>query len=1134
MYRHLICLGILLSLLIGTPYAKGDISDGLIGYWNFDDGTISGATVYDNSIRGNDGISVGSPTPIPGKVGTGALAFGPSKYIIVDGVADDIQGDDDITLNGWIKTTTTENTDWLSCNTASKGNRLLLGVAGNTDEGRFIINDGGTGQREILSVNPVNDNQWHMLTYAKSGSVGTLYVDSAEQGTHTVSYAPFSSSDLWSIAMEWDAGGAGNYFSDAGQMDEVAIWRRSLTTEEIVTIYNSGNGKSLPLSALASILSPADGAIYEATWANLKWRPGGYAVSHDVYIGDSFDDVNDGAEGTFLGNQTTTTLVLGFPGFPIPSGLVPGTTYYWRVDEVNDVNPDSPWKGDVWSFTVPSMTAYEPIPADGAQFTDPSTELGWTPGFAAKMHTVYFGDSFEDVSNATGGTAQGATVYTPGPLESDKIYYWRVDEFDAVNTYKGDVWSFRTLPVVPISDPNLIGWWTFDEGMGTIAMDWSGHGNDGTLVNGPKWLEGYMDGALEFNGSNYVVIDAVSDDMTSNDITLSGWVKTTQQDNNWFSCNTASGGNVIFWAIKSGGRAAIRPAPHQSLSTTIVSNGEWHMLTFVRSGSTGYIYVDGVQENAETVDFSFSVDDRWSIGQEWDSGTASNFLIGDVDDVRIYNKSLTPEEIQLVMRGDPLLAWAPSPSDGSTPDIDNATPLSWSPGDMVSQHDVYFGMDKDALDNADNSDTTGVYRGSQNGMTFTPAEGVEWGAGPFYWRIDENNADGVVTKGRVWTFTVADFILLDDFESYTDNDADNEAVWQSWLDGFGVPANGSQVGYVMPPYAEQTIVNGGSQSMPLSYDNTAGVTNSQAELTLTSPRDWTTHGVGVLSLWFRGYPASVGSFTEGPVGTFTMTAGGADIAGTADEFHFAYKTLTGQGSITARIDSVLNTHDQAKAGVMIRATLDQDSAHAFACVTPGNGVGSLGRTAAAASSFSTYQAGVAAPHWVKLERDVTGNFTVSHSTNGSAWQPVELSVPTAIPMDGTVHIGLALTSHNTAETGEAKFSNVTMTGNVGQQWTSQDVGILGNDAEPLYVAVTDAAGTSAVVSHDDAGAATIDVWTEWIIDLKALADQGVNMANVDKIAVGLGTQANMTAPGGSGTVFFDDMRLLRPSETPQP
>ena len=115
----------------------------------------------------------------------------------------------------------------------------------------------------------------------------------------------------------------------------------------------------------------------------------------------------------------------------------------------------------------------------------------------------------------------------------------------------------------------------------------------------------------------------------------------------------------------------------------------------------------------------------------------------------------------------------------------------------------------------------------------------------------------------------------------------------------------------------------------------------------------------------------------------------------------------------------------------IRETLDPNSAHAFACITPGSGVGSLGRTAAAGNSFGTFQAGVSAPHWVRLERDVLGTFTVSHSSNGSAWQPVELSVPTTIPMTGSVFVGLALTSHNVVETGEAMFSNVTTTGNVG-------------------------------------------------------------------------------------------------------
>ncbi|NIW10730.1 MAG: hypothetical protein GWN33_09270, partial [Gammaproteobacteria bacterium] len=80
---------------------------------------------------------------------------------------------------------------------------------------------------------------------------------------------------------------------------------------------------------------PKDGSMILDTWVNLSWSPGDFAVSHDVYMGDNFDDVNDGAEGTFQGNQTETFIVVGFPGFPYPDGLVPGTTYYWRIDEVN-------------------------------------------------------------------------------------------------------------------------------------------------------------------------------------------------------------------------------------------------------------------------------------------------------------------------------------------------------------------------------------------------------------------------------------------------------------------------------------------------------------------------------------------------------------------------------------------------------------------------------------------------------------------------------------------------------------------------------------------------------------------------------------------------------------------------------
>jgi hypothetical protein len=133
-------------------------------------------------------------------------------------------------------------------------------------------------------------------------------------------------------------------------------------------------------------------------------------------------------------------------------------------------------------------------------------------------------------------------------------------------------------------------------------------------------------------------------------------------------------------------------------------------------------------------------------------------------------------------------------------------------------------------------------------------------------------------------------------------------------------------------------------------------------------------------------------------------------------------------------------------------------------------------------------------------------------------------------MGSNVYIGLALTSHNAALACEAVFSNVTITGSVSPQWAHQDIGISSNAAEPLYVAVSNTNGTSAVVVNDDPAAATIDTWTEWVIPLQAFADQGIVLTDVDKIAIGLGTRGNMTIAGGSGKMLFDDIRLYRTRE----
>jgi len=600
----------------------------LVGHWTLDE--TSGTIANDISGRGHHGTYVDNPgLDVPGVYGTGMNAAG--GYMEADLETDLPTGAEERTIALWVKTEVKADRKFCSYGTDTAGQALTFCIENvNDEDGVRMRHWGGNMFYAGFTMGEWN----HIAIRIQPGASIVNDTEVFINGENIPGYRSGGSDQILNTAASpfyvgTSVGGQiGQVFE--GLLDDVFFYNHALSDAEILGIMS---GQPWPY-ALGP--EPADGVLIEGTWANLSWSPGDFAVSHDIYIGDNFDDVDSGAESTFVGNQTGTFIVVGFPGFAFPDGLVPGTTYYWRVDEVNEVEPNSPWKGDIWDFSVPPKTAYFPDPADGAEAVDVDVELSWTPGYGSKLHTVYFGETFEEVDNATGGQAQGSATFTPGTLKMAKTYYWRVDEFDIAVTHKGNVWSFTTEGTVTALDP----------------------------VNGAV-------------------------------------------------------------------------------------------------------------------------------------------------------------------------------------DVSQTPVLTWSPG-FGASHEVYFGTDPASLE----------LKGSGNlgSESFEPGQ-LEWNT-TYYWRIDEaNNANADSPWiGPLWSFTTANFLIVDDMESYNDineGEPGSNRIYLAWIDGFENPAvNGSVVGNLNPPIAEQTIVHSGNQSMPMSYDNNVG--KSEATLTLTSNRDWTVNGVSTLTIWFRG------------------------------------------------------------------------------------------------------------------------------------------------------------------------------------------------------------------------------------------------------------------------------------------
>jgi hypothetical protein len=549
---------------------------------------------------------------------------------------------------------------------------------------------------------------------------------------------------------------------------------------------NAGSGRGNPYARRPN---PEDGALHEDTWISLAWRAGSLAVSHDLYMGETYEDVNSGAEGTFIGNLAAANAVAGFPGFAFPDGLVPGTTYYWRVDEVNEAEPNSPWKGPVWSFAIPPRTAYNPLPADGAKFIDVETDLSWTEGFGGKLHTVYFGESFDDVNNAAGGLPQGVTTFALDALEAGKTYYWRVDEFDAMTTYKGDVWSFTAAKV----------------GGGIKGEYFSGMDLGNLVLT-------RTDPQIDFSWGDAGPDDTVGTDNFS--VRWTGEVEAAFTETYTFYPSTDDG--VRLWV------------DGQQLVDRWIDQGTTEVRATIDlvAGSTYSVVMEYYENGGGAV-----AQLRWSSPHT--------------------PKDLIPQAALSL----PVKANQANPANNAV-DVSQIVTFSWGAGEAAVSHEVYFGTDADAVRNADTSSLE--YKGNRQlgSESYDPGK-LEWDT-TYYWRVDEVEDGGTIQTGNVWSFTTANFLIVDNMESYNDINEGEEGsnrIYLAWIDGFDNPAtNGSTVGHLDPPFAEQSIVHSGNQSMPFAYDN--GVGKSEATLTLTDTRNWTENGVDTLAIWYIGDAAN--------------------------------------------------------------------------------------------------------------------------------------------------------------------------------------------------------------------------------------------------------------------------------------
>lgn len=516
----------------------------------------------------------------------------------------------------------------------------------------------------------------------------------------------------------------------------------------------------------------------------------------------------------------------------------------------------------------------------------------------------------------------------------------------------------------------------------------------------------------------------------------------------------------------------------------------------------------------------------------------------------------TEKDLKTVIKGDvwmfiawPTTAFLPDPPDRSNTAA-LAPVLTWLIGQGAQQHHVYFSDNRAAVvDGAAEAD-----KGVKNDPNYVPVELLP--AGTYFWRVDEIDAFGTVVPGNVWSFST--MLLIDDFEAYT-NDV-GQRVFQTWVDGWGytepAPGNsgngtGASVGHdiwaadtVYTTIAETVVVHSGSQAMPITYDNTTSPFYSETDRTWTTPQDWTANGLDTLTLFVRGQArdfdtpkAATPPTIDAKVDEMWANASVQYISTVADgtapssplDCSGSFRVMYDSGSLYMLVDvndeALVQDSDAAQGWLddRVEIFLDGNNSKDAAQDT----------TKDCQYCFRWNHAVVETPvEWYRSPDSLVGvKYAV---TNTSTGYRMEIQLPWSVAIGGQPSEGQSIgidVMINDDDDGGDRDCQMSWHGaaHVPSSWGTGLIGLAAaNPNDSLYVALWDSPSRVRVVTHPDPAVVTSKTWVRWDIPLSDFATAGVNLANVQKMAVGVGARTK-PVQGGKGPLYFDDIYLTRPA-----